>query len=442
MRMVSILCCLPAFVSAGIESVTLLEPSAKRVLVTNVRQLLSAVNAAEKGQTIMLADGVYDLSALAPLRLRQDSLTLYGMSQDPRKVILKGGGFGSSNTSEELIKIEASSITVAYLTIRDVRGNGLKIQTGACHGILVHNVHFIDICERSIKGPDIPVSRDGVIRFCLFEQVSRITDAIPNLGFNGDYVAGIDMMKIDGWKIQDNLFKNIKGKNGGGRAAVFLWNGSKNAVVERNVFIGCDRAISFGNASSGTMDMEGGIIRNNFIVAGSDISIEVCNSTGGLIAFNTIYSANPAFTRTVFFNGNKGGNVFKNNLVLGKLGVQGGSAPDTAGNLMIQSTGKAANWFRSPVDGDLRLTSLASQAVGKGIPLPSIATDIDGNARNPKPDIGAHEMSATNGIRYPSAPRPASDNRTAGDPIENLTTPGFLWKSGWFNLHGRRLTKG
>src|SRR5690606_14522678 len=201
LRMLAFLCCMPAFVSAGIESATLLEPSAKRVLVTNTRQLFSAVNAAEKGQTIMLADGVYDLSAMAPLRLRQDSIALYGMSRDPRKVILKGSGFGSANTSEELIKIEAASITVAYLTIRDVRGNGLKIQTGASHGILVHNVHFIDICERSIKGPDAPVSRNGVIRYCLFEQVTRITDAIPNLGFNGDYVAGIDLMKIDGMNI-------------------------------------------------------------------------------------------------------------------------------------------------------------------------------------------------------------------------------------------------
>src|SRR5690606_39507399 len=99
LRMLAFLCCMPAFVSAGIESATLLEPSARRVLVTNTRQLFSAVAAAEKGQTIMLADGVYDLSVMAPLRLRQDSIALYGKSRYPLKVILKCVVFGNAKRS-------------------------------------------------------------------------------------------------------------------------------------------------------------------------------------------------------------------------------------------------------------------------------------------------------------------------------------------------------
>jgi Right handed beta helix region len=383
---------LPATLYASPDSVPVLRPSAQRVQVSSVSTLVFAIGSVSKGTSIMLADGVYDLSKVWPLRIRTDSLQLYGASRDPAKVILKGAGFTSSNPDEELIKIEAVGIKLAYFTLRDGRANGVKLQTGGNDGLFIHNVHFIDICERSIKGPDMPISRNGVVEYCLFEQVSPITSAIANLHMNGDYIAGMDMMKIEGWSIHDNVFRNIRGMHGEGRAAIFLWNGSKHATIERNLFIGCDRSISFGNPISTNLDMDGGIIRNNFIVAGTDISIEICNSAGSLIANNTIYSANPAFTRTLCFYNNRMDNAVKNNLVLGKLAVLSGQKPNLAGNLYLTSVARTAAWFRAAASGDLHLTSAASQAIGKAVPLAQVASDFDGEARGDSPDIGADEM--------------------------------------------------
>jgi hypothetical protein len=419
-----------------VASVPVLEPSGSRIAVRNVSELVAAIGSAAKGQTIMLADGTYDLSAVEPLRLRKDGVALYGASRDPAKVVFKGQGFGSGNVDEEMIKIEASDITLAYLTLRDVRANGLKLQTGANNGILVHNVDFIDICERSIKGPDIAVSLNGIVRYCLFEQTTPITASIPNLRFDGDYIAGMDMMKIQGWKIHNNVFKNIRGKNGGGRAGVFLWNGCKNVVVEQNTFIGCDRSISFGNPSSLAVDVDGGTIRNNFIVAGKDISLEVCNSKGTLIAFNTVYSTVPSFNRTLSFY-QASASTLKNNLVLGHLSVQGGTVPDTAENLLLPAAGQSATWFRDIASGDLHLTPAALPAINKGLPTQGIETDIDNGRRDTKPDIGADELDVGIGIRVPLSPgvRPKGESGSLWSP--GHPAPSLSWESARFGADGR-----
>ncbi|MEO7426455.1 MAG: hypothetical protein ABI036_14800 [Fibrobacteria bacterium] len=412
--------------------------------VSTVSALVSAIGSASKGTTIMLADGTYDISKVWPLRFRTDSVQLYGASQDPTKVILKGAGFKSSNTDEELIKIEAVGIKLAYFTLRDGRANGVKLQTGANHWLFIHNVYFIDICERSIKAPDMAISKNGAVEYCLFQQVTPITSDIPNLHMNGDYIAGMDMMKIEGWSIHDNVFKNIRGMNGGARAALFLWNGCKNTTIERNVFIGCDRSVAFGNPSSANLDMDGGVIRNNFIVAGKDISIEVCNSTGSLIASNTIYSTNPGYTRTVCFSNNRVNNLLKNNLVLGKLAVLSGYSPELAGNLSVSSV--VTSWFRDVSGGDLHLTSSASLAIDKAVPLSQIASDFDGGMRSSSPDIGADEMGsgalAKSGVETPG-PGVLEANPIAGEfsvPVRRASMT-YGRKSEWFTAKGQRLLK-
>jgi hypothetical protein len=407
-------------------AVPVLNPSASQVAVRTASELVAALGKASRGQTLMLADGTYDLASLEPLRIRVDSVGLYGASRDPSKVILRGQGFGSGNTDEEMIKVEAASITVAYLTIRDVRANGLKIQTGANHDLLVHNVNFIDICERSIKGPDVAVSKGGIVRYCLFEQATPITAAIPNLNAEGDYIAGMDMMKIEGWRIHDNTFKGIRGMHGGGRAGVFLWNGCKGTVVERNLFIGCDRAVAFGNPSGPVSDMEGGTIRNNFIVAGAGNAIEVCHGSSNSVVHNTIYSADPAYNRTIFFYENAAGNSVKNNLVMGHFALQGGTAPDTAGNLFVAA---APGWFRNPAAGDLHVTAAAAGALDKGVTLSQTTDDFDGDARAAIPDIGADEFAAGAPVLRGKSQAASADR----DP----EIPGLAWKGKRVGADGR-----
>lgn len=316
-----------------------LNPTSNTVAVSTTSALVSALAAAPSGRTILLADGTYDLVSVLPLRFQVANVTLFGASKDASKVILRGGGFGSSNTNEELIKIEASNITLAYFTLRDGRANGLKIQNGGSNNLLVHGVNFIDICERSIKAPDQAVSYNGEIRYCLFEQVTPITSAIPSLNDNGNYIAGMDMMKIEGWRIHDNVFKNIRGQTGGGRAAIFVWNVTKKLVIENNAIIGCDRSIAMGNPLNTEVGSDSTIVRNNYINSGVGISIELCNSKGVKILNNTIMRKDSSFNRTLQWVNNTTGNVFKGNSVSGKMLTISGTIPDTVGNFWWSDAG-------------------------------------------------------------------------------------------------------
>ena len=312
-------------------------PYARTITVNSVATLVSAIASAPKKTTILLADGTYSLGSVWPLRLRTDSIALYGASRDPSKVILRGQGFGTANTDEELIKIEAKAITLAYFTLRDGRANGLKIQTGGNDNLLVHNVYFVDICERSIKAPEVPVSRFGEIRYCLFEQVTPITSSIPNLYDGGNYIAGMDLMRVEGWYIHDNTFRNIRGMTGGARAAVFAWNQCKGLRIERNTIQGCDRGIALGNPGTTVMGADSSIVRDNVIFAGEGISLEICNTSGTRFTGNTIFDS-PSYFRTLQLI-NNGGNVFRGNIIQGKINLISGATPNWTGNVMVTDFG-------------------------------------------------------------------------------------------------------
>ncbi len=77
-----------------------------------------------------------------------------------------------------------------------------------------------------------------------------------------------------------------------------------------------------------------------------------------------------------------------NNLVHGKIRLEGGQA-----KLRQNKTGHLNGYFVDPASGNLALTSTATRAIDKGIPLPEVSEDIRQNARAGNlPDIGACEF--------------------------------------------------
>jgi len=369
---------------------TLPAPKGKVTRVGTIDELRRALPAAREGETILLADGVYDAGGRGFLRLGKDNVSLRGESGDPAKVVLKGKGFRVHDRGEELIKVEAKGITIADLTIRDVGSNGIKLQTGANHDLLVHNVHFIDIGERCIKGPKEEHSRNGVVRYCVFEQVTPITADIPNLEFHGDYIAGMDMMRIDGWRIHDNVFKNIRGRNGRGRGGIFFWIGSRNCIVERNTFIGCDRSISFGNPT-GQQDMTNGIIRNNFIYAGKRQAIELCHVDRVKVYNNSIYHMDDVREETISLLDARDVNI-RNNIVFSKTKGVSGEGYTAENNLWFTDPSPAGRLFVDPARGDFHLKPTAVEAIDKGVKIAELESDWDGQKRTGAPDIGADEV--------------------------------------------------
>jgi len=200
------------------------------------------------------------------------------------------------------------------------------------------------------------------------------------------------MMALEDWTFSDNVFRNVKGRNGGGRAAIFIWVRSRQVVVERNLIMDCDRGVAFGNPGQATANRPGemlayvsdGIIRNNFIVGGADCGIELWQAERIKVCNNTIWRPERNWSRGIRVGTGTSHSEIVNNLVHGEIQLEGGEA-ELRQNLARRLDG----YFVDPAAGNLALTSGATEAIAHGAPLAEIIDDIRGRPRPGRPDLGA-----------------------------------------------------
>ena len=372
---------------------TLPERNGEAIRVQNSQELQQALARAGSGDTILLEDGTYRMESSLWIE-NKENLTIKGASEDPEKVILMGGGWDGGKPKDVVVIRGSGDIAMAYLTITEARSYGIKIE-GVRNlknpwDINISHCRFIDIGTRAVKGTatqDRKLMERGSVRHCYFEN-TRVPD--PSWLFKGDYISAIDMMYLDHWTFADNVFKNIKGANGGGRGAIFVWNQSRNVLVERNLFLNCDRSIAFGNPSEPTNYVQGtlhnydGIIRNNAIVGGADKGIELVWLDNVKVYNNTVYCPNPQ-RRAIHYFQRINRLHLANNLVRGRM--------EGEGDVILENNvvGLLDGYFVDPEKGDLHLTEAATLALGKGISLPLVQDDIDGEERGEHPDVGADE---------------------------------------------------
>jgi len=375
-------------------------PQGEVIRVATVAELLAAVDGIGPGGTILLADGHYKL-ARAIVLLRKRDLTIRGAAADPTKVTLSGKGWDSKATGDDILHIgNCDGITIADLTFADCRSYGIKVEAeNAPKSIHIYNCRFRDIGVRAIKGSagQDPNTRavKGSVRYCVFEN-TRVPPA--DWLFGGDYISAIDMMALEDWTISDNIFRNIKGRNGGARAAIFIWVRSRHIVVERNLIIDCDRGVAYGNPGQSTANRPGerlayvtdGVIRNNFIAGGPDCGIELWHADRIKVFNNTIWRPERNWKRGIRIGTGTAHTEIVNNLVHGEIQFDRGKA-----QLRNNLTGRLEGYFVAPASGNLALTAAASGAIDHGVSLPEVTDDIRGRPRaGGRPDLGAWEFEA------------------------------------------------
>ena len=102
-------------------------------------------------------------------------------------VALDGGG-----TLGELLTLRAcSGVTVADLTVRNVRWNGIKLDSDRdVQRVTIRNCILQNIWQRAIKGVKVPAAdreatrpRDCVVEYCLFtnDRPKRLDPPMPRL---------------------------------------------------------------------------------------------------------------------------------------------------------------------------------------------------------------------------------------------------------------------
>jgi hypothetical protein len=366
------------------------------VLVSNVWELIDALNNAKADQTILIEDGHYMMPRY--VEISADNVTLRSASGHRERVIIDG----AESRHKELLGVRAcSGVTIADLTIQNIQCNGFKINSETnVQNLTIYNCIIHNIWQRGVKGVRVPKeNRDAIrpkncrIQYCLFynDRPKRLSDDPADIA-KGNYIAGIDVMFAKDWIISDNVFVGIQGRTYEGRGAVFLWHDSQDCVIERNIIIDCDVGLQLGNPYKPDeiqYHCVRCIARNNFITRAPEAGIVAVYTKDCKILNNTIQdpaSKLQRLLRTVFTND---GLIIANNLLSGP-GIRNESEREiTFLNNIIKDV---SDDFIDPARGDLHLKSNATEAIDKGKPIAQAVEDIDRQPRDSKPDIGADEL--------------------------------------------------
>lgn len=376
------------------------------VNVATDAELQNAVSNQQDNMTILLQQGVYNLSST--LYIRKKNVTIRGNGSLCDKVILAGKGMENSNYGSvpHGIWSDAISLSVMNLTIKDVYYHGIVYNSGA-QSPLVDSVQLLNTGQQFIKSNPtsygVGVDNGTVKNSRLaYENGPPMTDHGGGTG----YTNGVDVHAGKNWVISGNYFENFHTPDSATNLwnpAILMWNGAAGTLSENNVFINVDRAIAYGLIDrSGQYDHSGGIIRNNMIYYASglfstartydsDGAIIVWNSPGTAVAHNTILS-NGNLNRSIEFRFDTTGAQALNNLADVSIGSRNSAVFTQTGNIF----GAKADMFAGASTGNLRLVQTATAAINKVNRVTAAPFDIDGNERigQGTVDAGASEYGA------------------------------------------------
>jgi hypothetical protein len=364
--------------------------------VSNVDELFRAAEEVEPGGTILLADGHYMMPRC--FMLSTDNVTVRSRSANRNKVILDG----AQSRHGELVAVTAcSGVTIADLTIQNIRHNGFKINSNrGVQKVTIHNCAIRNIWQRGVKGvrvpPGVEPPTDCRIAYCLFyndrpKQFSDDSTDTPE-NFGGNYIGGIDVMNARRWIIENNVFVGIHGRTGEARGAVFLWQGAENCLVQRNVIIDCDSGICLGNShrvSDDQIHCTQCIVRNNFLTRCPENGILADYTRDCAILHNTVHDPDSRLKRLIrVVHDNRGLQVVNNLLSGPSMRVETDDELQLDRNVTKVLTGS----FVDAEHGDLHLKNRVPGFVFSGKSVGGLpGDDIDGQEREKRPDAGADE---------------------------------------------------
>jgi len=150
------------------------------VNVSTESQLQTAMGNLQNGDTILLANGTYNLSSTLYINGKND-VTIRG-TNGSTNVVLVGKGMDNANfgTVEIGIWSNSTNTTIAHLTIRDTYDNEIIFNSGA-QSPLVYCVRLINAGSQFIKSNPTDVNagtgvNNGFVEYCWFEY----TGSPPN----------------------------------------------------------------------------------------------------------------------------------------------------------------------------------------------------------------------------------------------------------------------
>ncbi len=400
-------------------------PSGTVVTVGSVAALELAVSEIESGTTILIEDGDYTLGRTIHLYGGLRDIAIRGASGDPTAVVLRGAGmenpdFGS--VPHGVLISDVTGVVIADLTIRDVWYHTVQVQgEQGARDVTLYNLHLIDSGEQFVKvssgGPPGPYADDGLVACSRIAYSDRARD---------DYTNGVDVLAGSNWTVRDTLFERIRAPSGQlAGPAVLMWRNTIDSVIERNVFIDCDRGIALGlsdpdpaRARDGetVYDHQGGIVRNNFVWRAprsrtGDIGISVNFARDFTVVHNTVVLNGTFPLGAIEYRFAVTDGEIANNLSDAPIWQRDGAGAFVSGNIIDAEP----ILFEDALAGDLHLRASALSAIDRVMPRVDVTDDVDGEVRpaGDAADVGADEFVGS-GVTptAPVTPAPTSHSPT------------------------------
>ena len=358
--------------------------------VTTEAELQNAMKNLKPGTTILIANGRYNLSNTLHVN-NVNNVTLRGASGCD-DVVLMGRGMTNPNFGSvpHGIWSNSSDTVIAHLTIRDFYQHPIILNPGAQRP-RVYSVRVMNGGQQLIKanpasstaGVDNGIVENSVMEF---ETTSR-----------DHYTNGVDVITGNGWIIRDNLFRNIRAPAGQlAGPAVLMWGGSRNTIVERNLFLNTQRGIALGLQPRKASDHSGGIVRNNifFRKAGEtgDTGIYIADSPNTRVLHNTVL-VNGTYPHAIEYRFPQTSGVeIRFNLTDARIVSRDGATGIVANN----ATNASNSIFVDAANDDLHLGSTALAVIDQAAVHADVTDDFDGEPRptdgqTPR-DLGADEI--------------------------------------------------
>ena len=222
------------------------------VTVSNLIDLQEAIDSApEAGRIITLAKGTYQQTERIMIQYK-NNITIQGETDNYDDTVLIGPGINDESMYMNMKVISSSYCTIKNLTLQDSYYHAVQIADWA-HYFRGENLKMLDNGESGIKTN-------------MFADYGTIENCYIGFTTNGmrSVIEGIDGVGVRGWVVRGNTIENIiqleenidldvmphyEDWIGFG---VFFKGNSQDCLIEDNLLLNCDVALSMGGSGTGS----------------------------------------------------------------------------------------------------------------------------------------------------------------------------------------------
>jgi len=401
------------------------------VSVSDVGGLTSAIAAAQPGDEILVAPGAYTITDIPCTNSGTSAQPIVVRAATPLASQLRMAGTNGFTVSGAYWRFDG--FDVLGVCGVDAQCEHAFHVVGAADGFALVNSRLVDL--------NSPIEVDP-------QQIGAAWVS-PNQGFlagndvhdtrardTATPVAKISIAAGDGWVVSANYVHDFQRADGADARGVVLAGGGHGGILERNLVV-CTHdwvpakgslAVGLSVGGGGTppqacapafdagvpcaVEHTGAILRNDVVVACSDLGVAILRGAASSVWFDTIIDTGGVEASELATTGEARG------LVMGGAirTTQGASFVD-ADNFENVSPNQFLLMYRSPLDGDLRAASPGSVAllVGKGPTIAQVTDDYCARARAVPYDMGALQASLGDCDTVPPPAQALDGGTDAGD---------------------------